>query len=364
MKVVAFVPIRLNSQRVEGKNLRLLGGEPLLCHILRTLLEVEAIDEVYVYCSDPAVRPYLPDGVQFLRRSPRLDRNETLGRVFNLLGRAIDNKPQPVTCEKWSIHRDPPAYDEQQNMIETDLHANKYDAMIIAPLQGDMASTLVSGTDMPIFAIDTDFNAPEKISFIGIGQKDAAASGGEKAVEAAKAAGWDKIEAAYIAGVQGDSTADARRTGFQEGIDGAGGTFLADEVQYADAVADKATVCMEGIMQSHPEGLAIIACHNDDCAIAAARAAANNPAYAKTIFIGFDGNITAAQSILDGGETMTVAQSGYDQGYQAVKTVVAHLNGEKVDSFVDCGTKVIDSTTAEDYMATLKSQMDGKAVAQ
>ena len=61
MKVVAFVPIRLNSQRVEGKNLRLLGGEPLLCHILRTLLEVEAIDEVYVYCSDPAVRPYLPD---------------------------------------------------------------------------------------------------------------------------------------------------------------------------------------------------------------------------------------------------------------------------------------------------------------
>ena len=112
------------------------------------------------------------------------------------------------------------AYDEQQNMIETDLHAGKYDAMIIAPLQGDMATTLVNGAEMPIFAIDTDFNAPEKISFIGIGQKDAAASGGEKAVEAAKAAGWDKIEAAYIAGVQGDSTADARRTGFQEGIDG------------------------------------------------------------------------------------------------------------------------------------------------
>ena len=43
---------------------------------------------------------------------------------------------------------------------------------------------------------------------------------------------------------------------------------------------------------------------------------------------------------------------------------MAYLNREKVDSLVDCGTKVIDSTTAEDYMATLKSQMDGKAVAQ
>ncbi|MBR6825801.1 MAG: F0F1 ATP synthase subunit beta [Oscillospiraceae bacterium] len=43
---------------------------------------------------------------------------ETLGRVFNLLGRAIDNKPQPVTCEKWSIHRDPPSYDQQESTTE------------------------------------------------------------------------------------------------------------------------------------------------------------------------------------------------------------------------------------------------------
>lgn len=91
MKVVAFVPIRLNSQRVEGKNLRSLGGEPLLCHILRTLCRVEAIDEVYVYCSDEAVRPYLPEGVRFLHRSPQLDRNETLGReIYDAFTAEID----------------------------------------------------------------------------------------------------------------------------------------------------------------------------------------------------------------------------------------------------------------------------------
>ena len=44
---------------------------------------------------------------------------ETLGRVFNLLGRAIDNKPQPVTCEKWNIHRDPPSYEEQETTTQT-----------------------------------------------------------------------------------------------------------------------------------------------------------------------------------------------------------------------------------------------------
>lgn len=91
MKVVAFVPIRLNSQRVEGKNLRQLGGKPLMCHILGTLLGVEAIDEVYVYCSDEAVRAYLPEGVRFLRRSPHLDRNETLGgEIYDAFTAAVD----------------------------------------------------------------------------------------------------------------------------------------------------------------------------------------------------------------------------------------------------------------------------------
>ena len=69
MKTVAFVPIRLNSQRVAGKNLRMLGGSPLMCHILRTLMQVPEIDEVYVFCSDERVRDLLPDGVRFLRRS-------------------------------------------------------------------------------------------------------------------------------------------------------------------------------------------------------------------------------------------------------------------------------------------------------
>lgn len=80
MKTVAFVPIRLNSQRVAGKNLRPLNGEPLMCHILKSLTRVEAIDEVYVYCSDERIRELLPEGVRFLRRPETLDRDTTLGQ--------------------------------------------------------------------------------------------------------------------------------------------------------------------------------------------------------------------------------------------------------------------------------------------
>ena len=34
---------------------------------------MDNIDEVYVYCSNPAVKPYLPEGVKFLQRDERLD---------------------------------------------------------------------------------------------------------------------------------------------------------------------------------------------------------------------------------------------------------------------------------------------------
>ncbi|MBR6758935.1 MAG: acylneuraminate cytidylyltransferase family protein [Alistipes sp.] len=91
MKRVAFVPIRLNSQRVEGKNLRELGSRPLLVYILESLAAAKNIDQVYVYCSNPAIQEYLPEGVRFLQRDERLDSNTTLGRdIYDAFTREVD----------------------------------------------------------------------------------------------------------------------------------------------------------------------------------------------------------------------------------------------------------------------------------
>ncbi len=43
---------------------------------------------------------------------------ETLGRVFNLLGDPIDNLPMPEVKERWDIHRPAPSYDEQNSTTE------------------------------------------------------------------------------------------------------------------------------------------------------------------------------------------------------------------------------------------------------
>ncbi len=73
MKVVSFIPIKLNNQRLPGKNTMMLGGRPLCDYLFKTLCEVDGIDERYVYCSDEAIKSYLPDGIQFLKRDTYLD---------------------------------------------------------------------------------------------------------------------------------------------------------------------------------------------------------------------------------------------------------------------------------------------------
>ena len=50
MKIVSFIPIKLNNQRLPGKNLLLLNGRPLCDYIFDTVCNVPEIDERYIYC--------------------------------------------------------------------------------------------------------------------------------------------------------------------------------------------------------------------------------------------------------------------------------------------------------------------------
>jgi len=91
MKTVAFVPIRLNSKRIVGKNLKYLGDKPLMTYVFETLCKVPEINEIYAYCSQASIIEHLPSKVKFLKRSETLDRDETLGEeIYNAFVNEID----------------------------------------------------------------------------------------------------------------------------------------------------------------------------------------------------------------------------------------------------------------------------------
>jgi len=54
-KLAALVPMRHHSQRVPGKNNRLLAGKPLYQHIVETLLSVPEVNEILVDTDSPPI---------------------------------------------------------------------------------------------------------------------------------------------------------------------------------------------------------------------------------------------------------------------------------------------------------------------
>ena len=78
-KIVALVPMRHHSQRVVGKNYRILGGKPLFHYIIDTLLMVREIAEIVVDTDSPDVitglREYFP-AVKVIERPEHLCSDE------------------------------------------------------------------------------------------------------------------------------------------------------------------------------------------------------------------------------------------------------------------------------------------------
>jgi len=74
-RVVALVPMRHHSQRVPGKNYRLLQGKPLYQHILDTLLRVAEVDQIVVDTDSPEILAGL---AQHYPQVVRIERPEAL----------------------------------------------------------------------------------------------------------------------------------------------------------------------------------------------------------------------------------------------------------------------------------------------
>jgi CMP-N-acetylneuraminic acid synthetase len=78
MKVVAYVPIKLNNSRTPGKNIKQFDDGTPLCNLMfNTLTRVKGIDEIYCFCSSEEIKKYLPDQISFLQRSKSLDTAQT-----------------------------------------------------------------------------------------------------------------------------------------------------------------------------------------------------------------------------------------------------------------------------------------------
>ena len=69
-----MIPIKLNNERIPGKNLkRFSDGTPLMELIQKACLSAKYINNVYVFCSKPEIQEYIVKGVKYISRPNYLD---------------------------------------------------------------------------------------------------------------------------------------------------------------------------------------------------------------------------------------------------------------------------------------------------
>ena len=118
--------------QVQGPVLDIRFGDDQLPQLLNAIEipngEATIVAEVAQHIGDNVVRCIAMSSTDGLQRGAQAEDTgapisvpvgeECLGRVFNLLGQPIDNKPPVQGSDRWPIHRPAPSYEEQQPATE------------------------------------------------------------------------------------------------------------------------------------------------------------------------------------------------------------------------------------------------------
>ena len=193
---------------------------------------------------------------------------------------------------------------------------------------------------IPVLIFDSALKSEEFVSFVAT---DNFLGGRLAGDHLAKLLGG-KGKVAMLRYMEGSASTAEREAGFLEAAT-KGGLEIASQNQYAGATSDSAQKASENLLASlkNPQGgLKVdgIFCPNESSAFGMLRALQGAQLAGKVKFVGFDSSEKLAAALKAGELHGTVLQNPVKMGYLAVKTMVDHLQGRKVERRVDTGAAV------------------------
>lgn len=153
-------------------------------------------------------------------------------------------------------------------------------------------------------------------------------------------------DVAILQGIITQSTGKARADGSRAGMEACGLNIVAEQTGEWDRA--KGLSVMENIITGNPNIKGVFA-SNDNMALGAAEALKNASMLQDVVLVGFDANPDAAESVLAGEMSATVAQNPYNMGALGVESVVKLAKGETLAPIIDTGTILVTSDNAADY---------------
>lgn len=250
---------------------------------------------------------------------------------------------------------------ERQYQIIENLIQQNVDAILLAPSGSkELVPAIRKANDagIPVLLIDTRIDeaaaeavGAEVLTYIGSDNFEGGAVAGRYLAVALGGSG----NVAVIEGISGHETADQRRLGFLQGIEGHPGVRVVAS-QTANWERAQAYDVAENILQAHPDLDAIFAA-NDEMALGALEAIAAAQRLDEISVIGFDAIPDALENIRLGRMAGSVAQFSGEMGRLGVVHAVAFLReGRRPPPKVLTKVELIDLANLQEFEnATAKS---------
>src|SRR6185369_2291623 len=144
---------------------------------------------------------------------------------------------------------------------------------------------------------------------------------------------------------EGHDSTGKREQGFLEAMKANPGIEVVSSNQYGGADVEGAYKKAESLLSTYKKpdgslGIDGLFAPNESVSFAVLRVLQDNGWAGKVKFVGFDASPNLVKGLRDGGLDGLVVQDPVHMGYEAVKTMVAHLKGQPVEKWIDTGVHV------------------------
>ncbi len=234
---------------------------------------------------------------------------------------------------------------ESQIRIVEDFITRRVSGIVLAPL--DDAALRIPVRDavssgIPVAIIDSGLKSEDYVSFVATDNYTGGRKGGERLAEILSGKGRVIMLRCH----EGSASSTQREQGFLDVLQEKYPEIkVVSSNQYGGATTESAYIASENLLaplRKPDGGLTIdgIFCPNESTTFGMLRALEDGGLVGQVAYVGFDSSDRLVQALRKGHIKGLVLQDPIKMGYLGVKTIVAHLRGQKVDKLIDTGSVV------------------------
>ncbi|MEO5367079.1 MAG: substrate-binding domain-containing protein [Magnetococcus sp. WYHC-3] len=232
-----------------------------------------------------------------------------------------------------------------ENFINT-----KVSGIVLAPLDDTALRAPVAAAakaGIPVVIIDSGLKCDDYTSFVATDNYKGGFLGGEHMIKLLQGKG----KVVMLRYQEGSASTMEREKGFLDAIAKAPGIQVVSANQYGGATKDSAYKVSENLLNPLKDKGRLtvdgIFCPNESTTFGMLRALQNAGLAGKVFFVGFDSSEKLVEALKKGEINGLILQNPVKMGYLGVKTLVAHLRGEKVEKRVDTGVGLVTRENME-----------------